>query len=419
MIGQSHFPGFPCAKVQSKVFQFLTILINTLAIKSPQAFQLDPWWKQFVDKEIEEEFQSYAVPLHAIALQRMLLVGGLAWLWFAINDVMLGDGLAHLALTLPFRLFCGGSCFFMWWYLGHGKLTATGISNVATSASALCLGGIPVLLYLAPTTGLPLAMLSVMVTIAAYLLIPNQLSRAVIISVPSNLAFLLVAAAMQTYTQAELVVAGVVLSSVNVFSFIVAQDIQRTWRREFQAYVEQQRVSIHDHLTGCLNRRYLSEMLLPSEIERARRYKTWLSIVVCDADHFKLINDTYGHLTGDAVLREFANVLQAGTRHGIDSVVRFGGEEFLLLLPNTDLSSAVRTAERLRKTIADTTITGELNQPIRVTASFGVCGINFAEENANERELISASDHYLYKAKNAGRNTVCFGGMPNPDRQVQ
>jgi GGDEF domain-containing protein len=302
--------------------------------KGDEAFALGRWWQQFLDAEVEDAFQRYALPLHAVALQRMLIVGGLGWLGFSANDWLMG-GTAMLATSLPLRLASAAACFGMSWWLRRDDLDARTIGRIATAASVVCLGGIAWMLYLAPATGLPLAMLAAMVTIAVYLLIPNRLSRALLIAMAANVAFLAVAARLGTFTPVALAAVAVVQAGVNVFGFIVAQDIQRTWRREFQAYVGQQRVAVHDHLTGCLNRRYLSEQLLPAEIERASRYKTWLSVIVCDADHFKAVNDRHGHPTGDAVLRALAAQLLAGTRRGVDGVVRFGGEEFLLLLPST------------------------------------------------------------------------------------
>ena len=106
-------------------------------------------------------------------------------------------------------------------------------------------------------------------------------------------------------------------------------------------------LSITDPLTGCYNRGYLADRF-PQELSRARAYKHSLSVVLCDLDHFKKVNDTYGHQAGDEVLKEVVLRIKASVRDNVDWVVRYGGEEFLIVLPETDSMGAYRTAERLK-----------------------------------------------------------------------
>ncbi|WP_232731159.1 MULTISPECIES: GGDEF domain-containing protein [unclassified Janthinobacterium] len=157
--------------------------------------------------------------------------------------------------------------------------------------------------------------------------------------------------------------------------------------------------AVRDHLTGCYNRRYLDEHLLGAELARSQRHGLCLTAILCDIDHFKRINDAHGHAAGDAVLRTFAALLGNATRHGIDSVVRHGGEEFLLILPETDLTGGVRLAERLRDGLA---------QHIGTTASFGVVTLACAPDSQAPcaATLVNAADRLLYQAKHAGRNCV-------------
>lgn len=157
--------------------------------------------------------------------------------------------------------------------------------------------------------------------------------------------------------------------------------------------------AVRDHLTGCYNRRYLDEHLLGAELARSQRHGLCLTAILCDIDHFKRINDAHGHAAGDAVLRTFAALLGNATRHGIDSVVRHGGEEFLLILPETDLTGGVRLAERLRDGLA---------QHIGTTASFGVVTLACAPDSQapSAATLVNAADRLLYQAKHAGRNCV-------------
>lgn len=157
--------------------------------------------------------------------------------------------------------------------------------------------------------------------------------------------------------------------------------------------------AVRDHLTGCYNRRYLDEHLLGTELARAQRHGLHLTAILCDLDHFKRINDAHGHAAGDAVLRTFAGLLGNATRRGVDSVVRHGGEEFLLILPETDLAGGVRLAERLR---------ASLPQHIGATASFGVASIACApgSQAPAAATLVAGADSLLYQAKHAGRNCV-------------
>ena len=170
-------------------------------------------------------------------------------------------------------------------------------------------------------------------------------------------------------------------------------------------------LSITDNLTKCYNRRYLT-LKLPEEIARERRYGDSLSLIFCDIDHFKKINDTYGHQTGDEVLIEFANCLSKSIRKDIDWIGRYGGEEFIIVLPSTPLDGAARLAERLRKVVADHKITTDGND-ISIKSSFGVTGFNSETLNTkiSAEKIIGAADKYLYQAKETGRNKVISGPL--------
>ena len=178
-----------------------------------------------------------------------------------------------------------------------------------------------------------------------------------------------------------------------------------------QANEEIRILSITDPLTGCSNRGFLNTRL-PQEIQRAVRYNRPLYIFMCDIDHFKKVNDTYGHQAGDLVLKEFSKRINDSIRDKVDMLARYGGEEFLVTLPETDLDGALHLAERLRKVISEKKFeTG--TKKIKITASFGVAGFN--SDNAGGEisidTLINHADKYLYQAKNEGRNRVAGGGL--------
>lgn len=152
-----------------------------------------------------------------------------------------------------------------------------------------------------------------------------------------------------------------------------------------------------DHLTGLLNR-FSGEKTLQEEIEKARRYKHQLSLIMCDIDHFKRVNDDFGHNIGDEVLVNFANILTDVVRE-VDIACRWGGEEFLVICPNTNIREAGKLAERLRTTVASFNFS-----PVpALTCSFGVATYNKTE---NFLHLVKRADDALYRAKQGGRNKV-------------
>ncbi len=163
-------------------------------------------------------------------------------------------------------------------------------------------------------------------------------------------------------------------------------------------------LSITDELTGIANRRHF-EWRLAEEVERARRYQYPLSALMLDLDHFKRVNDTYGHQIGDIVLQQIAQRLKRVLRR-TDFLARYGGEEFVVLAPQTPADRALILAERLRQVIAESPISVSPDLQLRITISIGVAV--FPEHAQNGNELVRAADEALYKAKQTGRNRVCL-----------
>lgn len=162
-----------------------------------------------------------------------------------------------------------------------------------------------------------------------------------------------------------------------------------------------------DGLTGLANRR-AGEDHLEDELTRVDRFGGSLALVVADLDDFKDVNDRFGHPTGDVVLREFAQTLEEGIRD-IDLACRWGGEEFVLILPGTDLSGAMRVADRVREALENRLVLAADGEPIPVTASFGVAA---AGEAMRPDRLIAAADSALYEAKRTGKNRVAAAPEP-------
>jgi len=164
-----------------------------------------------------------------------------------------------------------------------------------------------------------------------------------------------------------------------------------------------ERQAQQDYLTGLYNRRFFLEQG-ETELARAQRYDNELSLFMLDIDHFKAINDTYGHATGDAALLELSHVLRE-TLRSVDIIGRWGGEEFVILLPETDAQEAAEIAERLREAVEHAKVTPATGLPLHFTVSIGIATLK--EKDANIDVLLNYADEALYQAKNTGRNKVC------------
>jgi two-component system cell cycle response regulator len=180
-----------------------------------------------------------------------------------------------------------------------------------------------------------------------------------------------------------------------IFKYLSGSDI------EVQYHEIIFRMAVTDGLTNLANRKQLDTML-GEEIPRARRHGRDLSVLMLDIDHFKAINDTHGHLTGDSVLRGLASILSKRLRPN-DRLGRYGGEEFCAILPETSTRSAAHIAEELRALVEAHAFVAE-DRKVRVTISIGVGTLREGMEVA---DLYRSADDMLYKAKRSGRNRVC------------
>ncbi len=170
----------------------------------------------------------------------------------------------------------------------------------------------------------------------------------------------------------------------------------------------------HDALTNLYNVRHLQETL-PVILERTRRSLRPASLVMVDLDHFKRINDTWGHQVGDLALKQTAKILCHQVRI-VDTVYRYGGEEFMIILPDTGLRPAIRIAERIRAEIAEKPVHHE-GGAFHITASMGV-DVHMPKDERGPEALIESVDRLLYEAKESGRNRVCHRDLADVERDA-
>lgn len=184
---------------------------------------------------------------------------------------------------------------------------------------------------------------------------------------------------------------------------------------KLKLFQETKRLSITDSLTGLYNRRYFYKHI-DIEIARSKRYGNVFSVMLFDIDNFKKINDTFGHQAGDVVLQGLAKILRSESRE-TDIVVRYGGEEFIVLLPSTSEAEAFALAERIRNTVEKTVFTVNDSENVNITLSGGIA--SFPSSASDSKALLYAADSALYLAKDGGRNKIiCFKGKIN-EKNIQ
>ncbi|MFH0963821.1 MAG: diguanylate cyclase [Planctomycetota bacterium] len=194
------------------------------------------------------------------------------------------------------------------------------------------------------------------------------------------------------------------------------RDVEEKNRLLQEANAKLAKLSITDSLTELYNRRYLEEAL-GTEFAKSKRYRSPLSCLMCDIDHFKKVNDDHGHAVGDAVLKELGDILKRSVRRS-DIVARYGGEEFVVLLSNTGVRGAKNLAEKLRKIVENARFTDRERKPeLHITITIGVD--TFDGENRQDGEdLLKGADEAMYDGKTGGRNSVAVSRRdPRPKRR--
>jgi diguanylate cyclase (GGDEF)-like protein len=363
---------------------------------------------EFSDFNTEQKFLDHHLEETQSQLRFTLLFCSIFYLAFSITDIaVLGYVPSVLTLFLA-RLSVAVTAAAGCWAIYRRPKSVHATRLTASAVEIVGMSAFLVVAHYRPDELHWHAMSMAIMVIVIYIYIPNRLIYSVAIAVASTSAFIILAVQTGKLTGSDMITMIMLLLLTNTFGIIAARRFQTLLREEFRTQSTLKNVSIRDHLTDCYNRHYLRENFIEHEISRTRRSQLCLTVVLCDLDNFKIVNDTYGHDGGDAVLGVFSHLLKDMTRKNIDSVVRYGGEEFLIILPETDLASSIALAERIRTTFSTTAIRIDGDRFIHATASFGVATVDFANnaEPVTLNRLISIADKLMYTAKNSGRNRV-------------
>lgn len=364
----------------------------------PDALTIAPLSAEFQQRATESAYLAHHLGRTRAELAFTLLFCSLYFLGFFATDLAALGMVPDTALLLGARLLVAvtaGSCAWLAWRrplsIGATRLAA----SIAETVALACFMFIAVhrpgeFHWHAMSLGIMLLVI--------YLYIPNRHAYALAIAATATAGFLVLTLAYAGMGFADLLTMGMLLALVNTFGALAARRYNVVVREEYRAQRVLQHAAERDHLSGCYNRRYLYERLMDTTTGP-------VAVVLCDIDNFKAINDTHGHAAGDTVLLQFAGLLQAVAREGIDSAVRYGGEEFLLVLPDTGLDEAVRVAEWLRTHFGASPVqTVPGGTPVHATASFGVAADGAGVTSLSL--LIDAADKRMYAAKRNGRDRV-------------
>lgn len=363
---------------------------------------------EFTDPVFEDRFVRHFLPERNAQLKKSLVFAAVFYVVFGVTDIATLGPVATawglIALRVLVALVALGG------YLAVSRRPESLPTSVGAACSLLvvALAVFMVVCWYQPGALAWNVMSQALIVMAVYVNFPNRFMYSVAIGVGSSAVFGAMLFIQGNLKADDLLTLVLLLIMGNALGYIASIRVHLAQREEFRSAFLLQQMADRDPLTGCFNRRILQTGLLANELARTRRYGTPLSVILCDIDHFKRINDTYGHAGGDQVLVDFAALLRSMTRETVDSVIRYGGEEFLVVLPQTDLAGAHALAERIRQVFAAAVTRVDSAEVASATASFGIATVPALHSALPESSeaLIAAADAQLYAVKHSGRNAV-------------
>lgn len=351
---------------------------------------------EFVDKTLEKEFFNYAMKHYSRIIGPVALIFGVIYMLFIIDDYFaIESPSSFMAILIVRVLFLMVSVVI---YFCIKKITDySNLAYLITVYEIWAIISFMVIIYLYGSISF-ISFFSVMAITLAVYITPNRLINAQIISAFFNLSFFIFSA-----NHLENIEIGMLWKIISYsLIFIIFGNIQAYManfykRKQFADNRELLILSITDSLTGIYNRVKFDQEL-SRWIDYCNRYENPLSMVIFDIDDFKKVNDNYGHLFGDSVLQNITSIIKKFIR-STDIFARWGGEEFVILLPNTNIHQAMEITERLRIYIQKS----KYDRLVNITCSFGLVSL---QNNENAESLLQRADKLLYEAKEQGKNTV-------------
>jgi two-component system cell cycle response regulator len=352
---------------------------------------------EFTDRKLEKEYAYYEVK-YSIKFVRptVLLLGSLYFLFIIADFSLIGNGRVFNAILINRVLFLMISILFSFWLkrnLQPGSyyvsVTAYEITGAAFLLSALYRYETPVFL---------IQSLHILLLLLIIYILPNRWLYTVMVMSATSFSFYVLSFTADMVVSSREFFASVVHTVLVLLLFALSSyRLNRYKRIQYTNSKELAKLSSRDALTGIYNR-YRFEEELHRAIVSANRYGTELSLIMFDIDNFKAINDSYGHLVGDKVLVDFTRIVDAEIRE-CDFFSRWGGEEFVLILPGTNKEDAERLANRLRDRICST----YFNPIGRITCSFGIDSLSAGDDS---KSLFQRVDRLMYLAKEMGKDQV-------------
>ncbi len=371
----------------------------------PDSLAIDPLSGEFAARGAEAAYLAHHLERTRAQLAFTLLFCTMYFLAFFATDLAALGMVADTALLLGARLLVAATAGGCAWLAWRRPLSIGATRLAASVAEVVALGCFMLIAVLRPGEFHWHAMSLAIMLLVIYLYIPNRLGYALAIAAPATGVFLALTLVHGGMDFADLLTLGMLLALVNTFGALAARRYNAALRDEYRGQCVLQHAAERDYLTGCYNRRHLHARLMGP-------VRGPVAVILCDIDNFKGVNDVHGHAAGDAVLLRFAGLLHGVAREGVDSVVRYGGEEFLLILPGTALDEAVRLAEWLRSRFgAAPAPIGPGGPLLATTASFGVAAMA-PGATAPLATLIDAADKLMYAAKRNGRDRVEALALP-------
>ena len=353
-------------------------------------------------KENAYDFSNYRLSTAQPGVRVFIVIAGVFNLLLLIPDIINLQGTALIAVWV-LRLLYFAVCIAFFFSIGKFR-SFKALSLAVTTAELLATAVFLVVFSLYDTPDFMIQLLGIMLLILLVFMVPNRFSYALIVSLLTAIGFLVIAFGRLGWTNpAQYIAAAIYMAAETAFGSVFALIFLNYQRREYQTNTELQKIYATDPLTQVGNR-----VRLEKEADKwlgfCHRHNLPLSLVIIDIDNMKQINDEHGHLTGDATICELVQTLCSNLRKN-DVCIRWGGDEFVLLLPGTHASDARYLVDRIRSEVDGHTFPAESH----ITCSFGIADLSSGD---TLEALLAGADELLYQAKKQGKNAACGTDAP-------